>query len=130
MATATTAIYTYLHTLALHDALPIFIAARYLAVSGAFAWATRIRKPGLYRGRSRQIRREFSWSLTATAIYGLPAGVAAWGWQTHGWTRIYTDMSSYPLWWWPASIVLYLVLHDGWFYWTQDRKSTRLNSSH
>src|SRR3546814_3527081 len=27
-------------------------------------------------------------------------------------------MSSYPLWWWPASIVLYLVLHDGWFYWT------------
>src|SRR3546814_3982259 len=27
-------------------------------------------------------------------------------------------MSSYPLWWWPSSIVLYLVLHDGWFYWT------------
>src|SRR3546814_4406600 len=74
-------------------AITAIIAARYLAVSGAFAWATRIRKPGLYRGRSRQIRREFSWSLTATAIYGLPAGVAAWGWQTHGWTRIYTDRS-------------------------------------
>src|SRR3546814_2215620 len=39
--------------------------------------------------RSHQIRRELSWSLTAAAIYGLPAGMTAWGWQTHGWTRIY-----------------------------------------
>src|SRR3546814_3287072 len=24
----------------------------------------------------------------------------------------------YPLWWWPCSVLLYLLIHDTWFYWT------------
>ena len=42
----------------------------------------------------------------------------AWGWQTRGWTKIYTEVSAFPLWWWPVSILVYLLLHDTWFFWT------------
>lgn len=94
------------------------VGLRYVAVSGAFAWLTLRRSPGLYDGQGRQMKREIGWSLASAAIYGFPAGLVAWGWQTHGWTRIYTDVGDYPLWWIPASIFLYLLIHDAWFYWT------------
>ncbi|PSJ37008.1 sterol desaturase family protein [Allosphingosinicella deserti] len=99
-------------------AMTAIVAIRYAAVSGAFAWVTERRVPGLYAGRARQIRKEIGWSLASAAIYGLPAGLLAWGWQERGWTRIYSDVSDYPLWWLPASILVYLLLHDTWFYWT------------
>lgn len=99
-------------------AMTAIVAIRYLAVSGGFAWLTTRRLPGLYDGQQRQIRQEIGWSLASAAIYGIPAGLVAWGWQEHGWTQIYTDWGAYPLWWMPVSIALYLFLHDTWFYWT------------
>jgi sterol desaturase/sphingolipid hydroxylase (fatty acid hydroxylase superfamily) len=99
-------------------AMTAIIGGRYLAVSGGFAWLTQRRLPGLYAGQERQIRKEIGWSLASGAIYGFPAGLVAWGWQEHGWTRIYVDIADYPLWWIPVSILLYLFLHDTWFYWT------------
>ena len=99
-------------------AMSAIVGVRYLMVSGGFAWLTARRFPGLYRGRASQIRTEIGWSLASALIYGLPAGVLAWGWQEHGWTRIYSRASDYPLWWLPVSVLLYLFLHDAWFYWT------------
>lgn len=99
-------------------AMTLIVAVRYLAISGAFAWATRRVKPGLYAGLDAQIHREIGWSLASAAIYGVPAGVVAWGWQAHGWTRIYNDVSAYPLWYLPVSLLVYLFAHDTWFYWT------------
>ncbi len=98
--------------------MTVIVALRYLATSGAFAWATRIVRPGLYKGLEHQIRQEIGWSLASAAIYGIPAGVVAWGWQQLGWTRIYTDFAAYPLWYAPLSVLLYLFAHDTWFYWT------------
>jgi sterol desaturase/sphingolipid hydroxylase (fatty acid hydroxylase superfamily) len=74
--------------------------------------------PASIPGRNAQIRREVAWSLGSAAIYGVPAGIVAWGWQAHGWTRIYTDIHAYPLWWLPLSVLLCLFAHDTWFYWT------------
>ena len=99
-------------------AMTAIVGLRYLLVSGGFALATRLRLPGLYAGRRRQIGREIGWSLASAAIYGVPAGVVAWGWQARGWTRVYGDADGYPLWWWPLSILVYLAAHDTWFYWT------------
>ena len=99
-------------------AMSVIIGVRYLLSSGAFALATRLRQPGLYRGLDRQIRREIGWSLLAAMIYGIPAGVVAWGWQAHGWTRIYMDAGAFPPWYLPLSVLLYLAAHDSWFYWT------------
>ena len=94
------------------------VALRYLATSGGFALATRAVRPGLYKGLGRQIRAEIAWSLLSAAIYGVPAGVVAWGWQQRGWTLIYTDLHARPLWWLPVSLMAFLFAHDTWFYWT------------
>ena len=94
------------------------VGARYLASSGLFALATSRVRPGLYRGLEPQIRAEIGWSLASAAIYGIPAGLVAWGWRTHGWTRISSDWGDFPLWYAPLSLLLYLFAHDTWFYWT------------
>lgn len=99
-------------------AMTAIVGVRYLIVSGAFAWATGRRHPGLYAGQGGQIRREIGWSLVSAAMYGVPAGIIAWGWDQRGWTRIYTDVRDYPLWWMPVSVLVYLLFHDAWFYWT------------
>ncbi|GGC03673.1 hypothetical protein GCM10011494_22680 [Novosphingobium endophyticum] len=99
-------------------AMTAIVGVRYLTTSGLFAWITGRVRPGLYKGLGQQIGREIGWSLISAAIYGIPAGIVAWGWQDHGWTRIYTDADDYPLWWMPLSLLTYLILHDTWFYWT------------
>ena len=99
-------------------AMTVIVAVRYLLTSGLFAYATRRVRPGLYAGLDTQIRREIGWSLASAAIYGVPAGIVAWGWREHGWTEVYTDFGRYPLWYLPLSAMLYLLAHDAWFYWT------------
>ncbi len=99
-------------------AMTAIVGLRYLLVSGAFAAATARVRPGLYAGLDTQMRREIGWSLASAAIYGVPAGIVAWGWQHRGWTQIYSDLHAWPVWWVPLSIFLYLFAHDTWFYWT------------
>lgn len=99
-------------------AMSAIVAVRYLLSSGGFALATRVRHRGLYAGLDPQIRREIGWSLLSALIYGVPAGVVAWGWQARGWTRIYSDIHAFPLWYVPVSVLAFLFAHDTWFYWT------------
>ena len=99
-------------------AMTVIVGIRYLLTSGAFALATRFKHPALYKGMRAQIGREIFWSLASAAIYGVPAGIVAWGWNTHGWTLVYRDVSDYPLWYLPVSVLAYLAAHDAWFYWT------------
>ena len=99
-------------------AMTLIVGVRYLITSGLFAHWTARRFPGRLAGQGAQIRREIGWSLASAAIYGVPAGIIAWGWQERGWTRIYSDAGDYPIWWLPASVLAYLLLHDTWFYWT------------
>jgi Delta7-sterol 5-desaturase len=99
-------------------AMTFIVGVRYVLSSGAFAWITARKHTGLYAGLEPQIRREIGWSLASAAIYGIPAGVVAWGWQNQGWTQIYIDTPDWPLWYLPLSIFLFLAAHDTWFYWT------------
>ena len=99
-------------------AMTAIVGGRYLLASGIFAWITMRRLPEHYAGLNTQIRKEIGWSLASTAIYGVPAGVVAWGWRNQGWTLIYTDLTAFPLWYVPLSLLAYLFLHDTWFYWT------------
>ncbi|MGQ7830444.1 sterol desaturase family protein [Altererythrobacter sp. Z27] len=94
------------------------VALRYFISSGFFAWLTGRKRPGQYAALGTQIRREIGWSLASAAIYGVPAGLVAWAWQNLGWTRIYSDIGAYPLWYLPLSLFIYLFAHDTWFYWT------------
>jgi len=106
-------------------AMSAIVAARYLAVSGLFAWVAARLRPSVYapadplrRMRLRaQVRREIGWSLLSAVIYGAPAGLVLWAWTAAGATRIYAG-SSMPHWWIPVSVFVYLLVHDAWFYWT------------
>lgn len=98
--------------------MTLIVGVRYLLASGIFAWATKRRHPDLYTGLDAQISREIRWSLLSAGIYGAPAGIVAWGWKNQGWTMIYSQVDDYPLWYLPVSIMLYLLVHDTWFYWT------------
>jgi len=99
-------------------AMTVIVGVRYLITSGLFAAWTARRFPGRLAGQGEQVRREIGWSLASAAIYGVPAGIVAWGWQQRGWTKVYSEIHAYPLWWLPVSVLVYLVLHDTWFYWT------------
>lgn len=99
-------------------AMTAIVAVRYLVSSGLFAALTARRYPGLLAGQAGQVGREIRWSLASAAVYGAPAGVVAWGWQERGWTKIYVQAGDFPLWWMPVSVVVYLIIHDAWFYWT------------
>ena len=99
-------------------AMTLIIGGRYLLSSGFFAWLTGRRNPGKYKALRPQISREIRWSLWSASIYGVPAGIVAWGWQNAGWTQIYTEINMYPMWYLPVSLFAYLFLHDSWFYWT------------
>lgn len=99
-------------------AMSAIVGLRYLLSSGGFALVTQARHPRLYAGLEGQIGREIGWSLVSALIYGAPAGIVAWGWRTHGWTRIYSAPDAFPLWYLPLSVLLYLIAHDMWFYWT------------
>ncbi|MEO5577795.1 MAG: sterol desaturase family protein [Sphingomicrobium sp.] len=99
-------------------AMSAIVAVRYVLTSGGFAWLTRVRHPQLYTGLDHQIRSEIGWSLASALIYGLPAGLLLWGWDRFAWTRLYTDPAAYSWWWLPGSVIVYLALHDTWFYWT------------
>lgn len=98
--------------------MTVIVAVRYILTSGLFAALTAKVRPGHYTGLAAQMRREIGWSLASAAIYGVPTGIVAWGWQQRGWTRIYTDAAAYPLWWMPVSLLAFLFAHDTWFYWT------------
>ncbi len=99
-------------------AVTVIIALRYLLTSGLFDLITRKVRPGLYDGQGKQIAREIRWSLLSAGIFGVPAAAAIWSWQHHGLTFLYSDVSDYPLWYLPVSMLLYLLAHDTWFYWT------------
>ena len=71
-------------------AMSVIVAVRYLLTSGGFALWTARKFPQRLAGQRAQVRREIGWSLASAAIYGVPAGIVAWGWQQRGWTRIYT----------------------------------------
>lgn len=106
-------------------AVSVIVALRYFLASGLFAWATARRRPGLYQGKERQIRREIRWSMLAALIFGTPAGIVYWGWNHHGWTQLYTDPLAYPVWYMPISVLIYLFAQDTWFYWSHRAMHSR-----
>ena len=99
-------------------AMTLIVGVRYLVTSGLFAWISARKHAGIHAGLDAQMRREIGWSLASAGIYGIPAGVVAWGWQSRGWSAIYSDLGDWPLWYLPVSVLLFLAVHDTWFYWT------------
>ncbi|MEP3422478.1 MAG: sterol desaturase family protein [Erythrobacter sp.] len=108
----------WLALLLVSAAMTVIVAVRYFLASGLFAWATARFRPGLYDGMKPQISREIRWSMISAFIYGAPAGVVFWLWRRHDFSLLYSDWSTYPVWYLPVSVFVYLFAQDTWFYWS------------
>ena len=63
------------------------------------------------------VRRELMWSVLTAVIYGLVGTVTIlWG-KSLGW-QLYRKIESHGWPWFFASILIAIVVHDTWFYWT------------
>ncbi len=64
-----------------------------------------------------QIRREIVYSLSTVAIFAAN-GLLVWLLIGNGTVEVYPDVERRGWAWWWISLVLIVVAHDAWFYWT------------
>lgn len=105
--------------------LTVIIAIRYFFISGLFYWLLwgrsedQVKAIKLMQGKPQPgvVGQEIRWSLISSFIYAAPAAIVIELWKADG-TAVYMDIHQFPLWYLPLSVVLYLFLHDTYFYWT------------
>ncbi|MEO1448245.1 MAG: sterol desaturase family protein [Bacteroidota bacterium] len=111
--------------LSFFGALFSFMTLRYIVLSGLAFWIFYRFKPHKWLARRIQKRwpnptdyqREIGFSILSLVIFsGVGAGLF-WA-KACGWTRLYLDIDAYGWGWWIMSLILLIILHDTWFYWT------------
>lgn len=102
----------------------LIVFLRYVFLSGAYHWLFLIMYRKKYRERilskqnpkPEQIKRELLLSTYSSIIFSIIGVILLVLWQ-QGYTKMYTGNLEYPFWYMPISIMLYLVLHDSYYYW-------------
>lgn len=96
----------------------------YLLPAGQFYFRYYVRKVAgpEYRIQDRQpsrgqIWREIRMSVVSILVFSILATLLLHLYRA-GWTQVYWDIHQYPLYYLPASLMLCLVLHDTYFYWS------------
>ena len=101
-----------------------FIALRYLFVASIFHLvfryflSERIRQRIVYpiHYQLRQFKSEVKYSLLTCFVFGFSFSLLFFMWQK-GYTRIYLEISDYPIWYLPVSLVVILLIHETYYYW-------------
>ena len=104
--------------------LVVIVFLRYVLLSGAYHWMVSKFGPTFLKHRllyaplnhSKQIRRELVLSSYSALIFGVVGMVVLVMYQL-GLTKVYTDLNEYPLWYIPLSVIIYLLIHDFYYYW-------------
>ena len=106
--------------------LTAIIWFRYFLVAGLFyylLWGRPAEKVNARRLAERPpqrdvVRHEIKMSLVSSAIYAIPGAIVMEAFKAGG-TQIYTDIVGIGAWLYvPFSILVYLFIHDTYFYWT------------
>lgn len=100
------------------------IVGRYLLIAGIFHSWFYIWKKNKYKERKlgnkpyskAQFRREVTYSMATASIFALIAAINILLWQK-GNTKVYNDPAAYGYWYLPVSLIIYLVLHETYYYW-------------
>ncbi len=100
------------------------IIGRYFLVAGLFylffyiwfpgKWARRKINTKLYR--KNQFKIEVSWSMITALIFSIAGTVTVILWQK-GYTKVYTDIDGYGWWYLPFSLIVFMVVHETYYYW-------------
>jgi len=100
------------------------IFGRYVALSVVFQYLFKVRYKTLFASaelntrprRPQQQKREIAYSLLTSIIFSLLGAGMMIAWQK-GWTKVYTRWDDYPILWLPLSLLLFLLLHESYYYW-------------
>ena len=102
----------------------IIITGRYFLFAGLFysvfyLWFPKkwiLRKLNHKNYKDDQFRREVKWSMITALIFSISGTLTMIFWQ-RGYTKIYTDINSYGWWYLPLSLIIFMVLHETYYYW-------------
>ncbi|MEM9328428.1 MAG: sterol desaturase family protein [Bacteroidota bacterium] len=106
--------------LVLAGILFFIIFIRYIVFSGLFHYGLR----RFFKGREmhhldelgNRTLREMGWSVLTSLIFACIGMGLIILWQQGG-TALYLNLSDFPLWYLPVSLLIYLVLHETYYYW-------------
>ena len=60
--------------------------------------------------------REIAYSIQTTAVLAVIAGIILYT-PVIKWTRVYSRLEDFPVWYMPLTVLLSLIIHDTYFYW-------------
>lgn len=102
----------------------LVITGRYFLVAGIFyfvfyvwfpdKWASRKINKKAYQ--KSQLKSEMRWSLLSSMIFSLAGTITVILWQK-GYTKVYTEANLYGWWYLPASLVIFMLAHETYYYW-------------
>lgn len=103
----------------------IIISGRYFLVAGMFYAVCYLWFPEKYRHRKlsdrayskNQFKKEIKYSLLSSVIFTFTGAIALLLWQ-YNLTKVYIDFHSYPLWYLPLSLLIYMLLQETYYYWS------------
>lgn len=102
----------------------IVITGRYFLLSGLFYAIFYIWYPKKWQSRKintrelkkGQLKTEIKWSVLSAAIFAITAAVTVIFWQK-GYTKVYTELSISDWWYFPLSLIIYMLLQETYYYW-------------
>jgi len=102
----------------------IVVVGRYFLIAGIFhAWFYGLRKDqwksrnlGKKKFDKKQFYSEVKWSLITSLIFAFAGTITAILWQ-RGYTKLYTNLFDYPLWYLPVSLAISMLIHETYYYW-------------
>ena len=92
------------------------IFLRYLMLSAAYHWWTRLKRASNDAIPAEQFLKEVKWSFVSSAIFTLLSMLMIWVYQL-GYTKVYTEIDSRGWIYFFVSLGLYLILYETYYYW-------------
>jgi sterol desaturase/sphingolipid hydroxylase (fatty acid hydroxylase superfamily) len=100
------------------------VIGRYFLIAGLFQlwfykwqkkkWAARWL--GKKQIDQKQFYTEVKWSLITALIFAIAGTLTAILWQ-HGYTKLYSGIYEYGLWYLPVSLLISMLIHETYYYW-------------
>jgi Delta7-sterol 5-desaturase len=102
----------------------IIITGRYFLFAGIFylvfyRWFPakwKARKINTRNYRTNQFKIEVKWSIITSLLFSIAGAITVLLWQK-GYTKVYTDLSLYGWWYLPFSLIIFMLLHETYYYW-------------
>ncbi len=102
----------------------VIIIGRYFLFAGIFylifyVWFKekwKSRKINTRNYRPNQFKVEVKWSMITALLFSVAGTATVILWQK-GDTKVYTDLGQYGWWYLPVSLVVFMLLHETYYYW-------------